>query len=594
MRTAIQVGRTESTVTLRPAIAQVVRDTGGYVSSDTVHVPLFRWPELAEEINGYLDPEITRVFERLDALKQQDYPEFENQNITLYRHQRQAVGYLYTLLEMFNYGAIHDDPGLGKTAVAITLAEWGKILWGMQNTLVLCPPYLVRQWARELSAFASSPFLAIPGDLDSKRKAKYIEQPFHYVTKIDGGRLTWEEGKPFFTVVGYDSLRNAKLFGSFLQNWDFMVLDEVTTVYNTDSVRGQKVRALLTLAKKRLLMTGTPVMNGPLDVYGWQDLLCGMPPEREWFLRRYVVQRMQKVESKKWQNDDGTNRKFSIPVIVGFVQKRAPELGAAVGRVSIRRRRKDAIDLPEMQYRYVKLNLTTNQRKVYDALVEAEGPVEIGGQNVLCDNRLAKLTALRIAADGLQHWGLDGSAKLDSALAMVSEGRETPTLILCSWKALAHGMVSALNKCGIPTSLCIGGQGGTRDEELLSYAGYVLPPGQERSAPATNKVMVATIDAIQFGLNLQLTEHVIMAGMQYNPKKMEQALLRAHRLGGTSTLVSVLITEDTVEDDIFTNIIQPKTDLITAMSLAGDIETMMEQRPDDFIPKRKRRKRAQD
>jgi SNF2 family DNA or RNA helicase len=76
--------------------------------------------------------------------------------------------------------------------------------------------------------------------------------------------------------------------------------------------------------------------------------------------------------------------------------------------------------------------------------------------------------------------------------------------------------------------------------------------------------------------------------MMYNPKMMEQSITRAHRLGGSDrTLVSLLITSNTVDEHIFTKIIGGKAELIEALNVAGDIEAMMKEQPQDFIPGRR-------
>ena len=53
-----------------------------------------------------------------------------NPNVELFQLQRQGVGYLFSRLESMGYVALHDKRGLGRTATAITLADFGRGLWG--------------------------------------------------------------------------------------------------------------------------------------------------------------------------------------------------------------------------------------------------------------------------------------------------------------------------------------------------------------------------------------------------------------------------------------------------------------------------------
>ena len=557
---------------LTPLSARLLADTGGCIVGDGVAVPMFRSPEVAASLRlSRSAAGLHGFFRALEAEKHQDHLHLENPNVELFQHQRQGVGYLFSCLESMGYVALHDEQGLGKTATAITLADFGRGLWGLKNVLVLCPSYLVRQWAREILRFSTNDVLAIPGDVTPRKKEKLCAFPFGLICRIDIEKLAWYHGQPYFVVAGYESLLNHTVAGALSGEWDLVVLDEATYVYNHEAKRGRAVRALLQRCKRRIVMTGTPVMNRPTDVWAEWDLLSGLAPSYEWFLDRYCFVKRKTVQSTVHTDRYGNPREYQIPIVVGFSKPRVAELASAVERYSIRRRRSQVTDLPEIQYHIIRIPLSPQQRAVYNKLAD-EGIAHVGDSTIECKGDLDRLTYMRMAADGLLHWGQNHSSKLDAAVQTLAESVGTPALILCPWKSLAEGVHKAIIKQGNRAGLCIGGKStAARDTIVTGFMSGALDS------------IVATIDAVQFGLNLQRAEHVLLLGLHYNPKKMEQAIDRAHRIGGGSTLVTVFLAEDTVEEDIFNRVIGRKTDLIQAMRLAGDIEGMMRSDPNRFI-----------
>jgi superfamily II DNA/RNA helicase len=204
-----------------------------------------------------------------------------------------------------------------------------------------------------------------------------------------------------------------------------------------------------------------------------------------------------------------------------------------------------------------------NQKAAYRRLAE-DGSALIGGHLIQPSNDLALRTYQRIAADGLQHWGVNSSGKADVIVQMIQDSEGTPTLVFTSWKALAHNIHARLEDAGVRSGVVTGDEGDAgRDLTCSMFQDGKLD------------VVVAVYDVMQFGLNLQRATHAILAGLQYNPKKMEQSIARGSRIGGGSLLVTLLISEDSVEEEVHENVVRPKLKLTETLRVAGDIERIM-------------------
>jgi len=574
---------THHTVVLNPVEPDLIKLTGGRVTAAGLEVPYFRWPEVSKAL-GFGLPQVDQFLGVLSSAKQQAPDGLSIPQTPFYHHQKVGINFMYSALSSMGYVANHDEQGLGKTLQAIVTADMGRVAWGASKVLVLCPAYLVRQWAREIIKFSYSPVLAVPGDFEAKRKAEYLGT-LGYITSMDNKRrLRWEKGEPYFVVMGYDSLRSKPMLAAALSHtWDLAILDEITCAYNYKTQRGKGTRWVLGRALKRIGLTGTPVMNRPMDVWSELDLLSGMAPPEPWFVDRYCVVRKTNVELKGRQDADGNPVNIDISYIKGWKKRKTPELAPAIERVSIRRRRAEATDLPPIQYRVLTVELADKQKSAYNSIAESGMAVVGNCQIDATSSDLTKLTYLRIAADGLQHWGVRASGKADAALEMLKDSEGTPTLVFTAFEKLAHDIYERACKEGLRCGIATG-------EETAQQRDEVMVAFQDRQEL---DVVVTTYQATQFGLNLQRAEHVILCGMMYNPKMMEQSITRAHRLGGSSkTLVTLLLSEGTVDDHIFNNIIGDKAELIETLKVAGDIEAMMKQEPQAYIPEPKRKRKT--
>ncbi|WP_225723581.1 MULTISPECIES: DEAD/DEAH box helicase [Corynebacterium] len=170
----------------------------------------------------------------------------------------QAFGAKYALAQ--KRVLIGDEMGLGKTmqalAVITHLASSGKT-----KALVVCPPSLRINWAREIAKFTDlSPMILHGPDKESTYEA----------WKLKGG----------VAIAGFPEVRrNADLTGPVEGGGagvDVLVVDEAHRAKNTASLQSQGVKALANKVEHCVFMTGTPLEN---RVGEFETLLSYLHPD---------------------------------------------------------------------------------------------------------------------------------------------------------------------------------------------------------------------------------------------------------------------------------------------------------------------------
>lgn len=161
-------------------------------------------------------------------------------NLTFYPYQiagiRIAVNQQSTL--------IGDEMGLGKTAQAIGVINVTK----PKTVLVVCPATLKINWYREMMRWLTDVYainIVNPGD-------KFPE-------------------KPEIVIVNYDIVSRHKEAIHKIE-WDLFIADEAHYLKNpaaqrTEALLGKGKKSLPIKAKRKILLTGTPIPNRPIEAW---------------------------------------------------------------------------------------------------------------------------------------------------------------------------------------------------------------------------------------------------------------------------------------------------------------------------------------
>lgn len=151
------------------------------------------------------------------------------------------------------------DMGTGKTRVAIDISMDRR---DVNRVLVVCPKAVLSVWPKELEKHAGGRWYLCytrqPGKIaDEAKRVKEFIAPRGL------------PGVKRYVVVNYDSVWRRELGETILKaGFDMVILDES----HRAKAAGSKVSRFLALlgkrTKYRLCLSGTPMANSPLDVYG--------------------------------------------------------------------------------------------------------------------------------------------------------------------------------------------------------------------------------------------------------------------------------------------------------------------------------------
>ena len=148
---------------------------------------------------------------------------------------------------------IGDDPGLGKTMMAILISNAIEA----ERTLVVCPASLRLNWEREIWRWSTLTNVTTYPVLSGK----------------DGVSLAHN-----YVVVSYDLLRNTGIFEALMaQEWDHLILDEAHYLKDPKGNRRTQVicapNGLNSVTGRITMLSGTILPNQPIECYNVMRLL---------------------------------------------------------------------------------------------------------------------------------------------------------------------------------------------------------------------------------------------------------------------------------------------------------------------------------
>ncbi|KAK9386762.1 SNF2 family N-terminal domain-containing protein [Lipomyces mesembrius] len=180
----------------------------------------------------------------------------------LREYQHSGLDWLAGLYNSGTNGILADEMGLGKTIQTISLLSYlacEKEIWGPH--LIVVPTSVMLNWEMEFKRFA-------PGF----RILTYYGNPAQRKEKRRGWNNddSWDVCITSYQLVIHDQNAFRR------KQWQYMILDEA---HNIKNFRSQRWQALLNFkAKRRLLLTGTPLQNNLIEL--WSLLYFLMPSSK--------------------------------------------------------------------------------------------------------------------------------------------------------------------------------------------------------------------------------------------------------------------------------------------------------------------------
>jgi len=262
----------------------------------------------------------------------------------LWEHQRAAV----LRARHFNNFALFCDPGTGKTRATIEILK-EKYTSGLLNTLILTPKVVIEQWKREFERYSDiNPNYIFLMTGTGSKKSNVLKD---IISHRERGSIV---------ITNYETLLNKTIF-AFLENWiKVLVCDESSRLKNISAQRTKLAIKLGDNSIYRYILSGTPILGSQLDIFSQFRVL----DKGKTFGKNYHAFRAFYFYDKNaawkgshnyfpdWQPKTNCNTSIS--------EKIAP--------LSIRVKKEDAIDLPELVKEEIFVEFSIAQRKHYEEM----------------------------------------------------------------------------------------------------------------------------------------------------------------------------------------------------------------------------------
>ena len=400
-----------------------------------------------------------------------------------------------------------DEMGLGKTIQTLALMCSAKLADGdsLRPSLILCPSSLVDNWRLEAAKFAPSlSVLILRGPKRKTLFAKIAESDIVVASYATAGR-----------DIGV--LREIQ--------FEFLVLDEAQHIKNPSTLNASTAKSLN--SNRKLVLTGTPMENSPLEFWSIFDFLHpGLLGSLNAFKNRYAGI----ADDEKMQLD----------------------LAARTAPFILRRKKRDVEpDLPEKHVQTLFCEMSPAQRRLYvkcrdEGLEHLRLLSKKGGKSRfdLLTNllRLRQICCHPLLIPGMADVdsGVD-SAKTDLLKELLLESIDSGHKVLVfsqftSFLAILRGW---LNEKGIPFEY-LDGSTAKRQKRVDAF-------NKDSEVP----LFLLSLKAGGVGLNLTSADRVIIYDPWWNPAVEDQATDRTHRIGQTRKVHAMkLVVKDSVEERI--------------------------------------------
>ena len=253
-----------------------------------------------------------------------------------YQHQLDGLTHLYNHLR----GGLFYSPGLGKCKITVDLHR----LTG-DKMLILCPRVMLQTWVDEFKVHGNVSTEKVVV-IEGASKAKKLKQV--------------EAAKSKDIVAVVVTYATAALYAEQLLeiNFSAIIADESHQLKSPFSNRTKAAQLLASKASRRVLLSGTPSLGSPFDLYAQLRFLgkyfC---PEDWWrFRKAFGV-------FPEWEANEAVPK-----MVLGF--KNLEIINKRVNLVCLRKTKEECLDLPDQQIIDKRFSLSASQKKAYNTLIE--------------------------------------------------------------------------------------------------------------------------------------------------------------------------------------------------------------------------------
>lgn len=403
--------------------------------------------------------------------------------------------------------ALFDEQGLGKSKQLIDAIAAEISARSIQGAVVICPNGLKTTWGEEVARFSSFPYAVFGGGRAARQVGFRSLRAAFYIINYEA------------VAAELASLRALLRFKPMA-----LVLDESHRIKTPGSKVTRAVLQLRTEAKRRYLLTGTPVANKPEDL--WSQVFFLDDGERlgatfEQFQAQYC---------------DGTGGYQSVDA-----------LRDRIADLSLRRTKAKAIELPAKRFQRVAVSLASRQLVLYEQMRNelAIWVRSLSGEQVRKDGEAILARMVRLAQLASNPALLDASydetpakfATLDSLLESYCIQPERKVIV---WTSFVGNIRALAARYSHLSPVVLYGDQDTADRDCAVHA--------FRRDPQV-RLLVANPAAAREGLTLTEANVAIYVDRTFNLVDYLQSQDRIHRISQNRECEIVLLVARSSVDE---------------------------------------------
>ena len=405
------------------------------------------------------------------------------------------------------------EMGTGKTITSIAIVGKAYLTGKIKRLLILAPKSIIAVWEDEFSKFADFPYSLSVLSGTSAKKVEQLKTILHKGLEV--------------AVVNYDSV---PLTEKELTAWhpDFLICDESSKIKNPTAKMSKATYRIAKGCKYRLILTGTPIQNNPLDFFSQYKVL-----DDSIFGKSFYA----------FKNEYAVLGTYNQPI--GW--RKLPELVKKAHSIAFRVTKSEALDLPDMIDEIRPIALEDKAQKLYKSFVK-ESYMELSKGEVTATNILTRLLRLQQITGGFirpdeesERYEQISSAKLNALEDVIDTAiSENKKLVV-----IARFIPEIKEICKM------------LDKKKIKYAhicGDVKDRAAEVDAFQNNPdcmIFVGQLQTVSMGLTLTAASTMVFYSLSYNFADYSQARARIHRIGQKNNCLYIhLVVKNTVDETV--------------------------------------------
>ncbi len=439
----------------------------------------------------------------------------------LWPHQEKAIELARSKRDLALFMGI----GVGKTRTLIEILreefnKQGRLL----NTLIFSPLSVCHQWSKEFAKFSNidEADILVLTDTGVKRTRKLSERR-----------------QPCIVITNYESVR-IKTFYEALLKWSphILVLDESHRIKDSSSKQAECIYPLASGASRRFLLTGTPILNSLLDIFGqYKALDATIFGGNFWkFKSRYFYDKNAGMPARchfpDWQPRSDASQMIS----------------QSIASTSVQAKREECLSLPPLHKIQVSVTLSAEQRKAYEDMrkhfvAEIKDVQTIAEFAMTKTLRMQQIIAGFLSADSESEprW-VDDNPRLEALSELLKQINGEKVIIWTTFRPTYSKIGEVCEKEGYKVEYLTGDQSASQKAEAV-----------EQFCRGDAACLVANPSAGGTGINLQEAMYSIYYARGYSLEHYLQSEGRNYRAGSeahTSVVHYHLVADDTLDEVI--------------------------------------------